>query len=64
GVSPRERPDTRAMLGGVVRGAPQTPGGAGGPHPNPKYKALTKVVAAVDKAKQDIIDGKVTVNTK
>ncbi|MEU2774122.1 BMP family ABC transporter substrate-binding protein [Streptomyces sp. NPDC007162] len=48
---------------GVVEGTLKT-GGVGFADTNPKYKALTKVVAAVDKAKQDIIDGKVTVNTK
>ncbi|MER5522194.1 BMP family ABC transporter substrate-binding protein [Streptomyces sp. NPDC002763] len=48
---------------GVVNGTLKT-GGVGFADTNPKYKALTKVVAAVDKAKQDIIDGKVTVNTK
>ncbi|MFJ3757060.1 BMP family protein [Streptomyces sp. NPDC090080] len=48
---------------GVVNGTLKT-GGVGFADSNPKYKAMTKVVAAVDKAKQDIIDGKVTVNTK
>ncbi|MEV7319044.1 BMP family ABC transporter substrate-binding protein [Streptomyces sp. NPDC093970] len=48
---------------GVVNGTLKT-GGVGFADTNPKYKALTKVVAAVEKAKQDIIDGKVTVNTK
>ncbi|MER5523811.1 MULTISPECIES: BMP family ABC transporter substrate-binding protein [unclassified Streptomyces] len=48
---------------GVVNGTLKT-GGVGFADTNPKYKALTKVVEAVDKAKQDIIDGKVTVNTK
>ncbi|MGY5060596.1 BMP family lipoprotein [Streptomyces sp. 900105755] len=48
---------------GVVEGTLKT-GGVGFADSNPKYKAMTKVVAAVDKAKQDIIDGKVTVNTK
>ncbi|MFG2964146.1 MULTISPECIES: BMP family protein [unclassified Streptomyces] len=48
---------------GVVNGTLKT-GGVGFADTNPKYKALTKVVAAVDKAKQDIVDGKVTVNTK
>ncbi|WP_316777286.1 BMP family lipoprotein [Streptomyces sasae] len=48
---------------GVIEGTLKT-GGVGFADTNPKYKALTKVVAAVDKAKQDIIDGKVTVNTK
>ncbi|MFE9447167.1 BMP family protein [Streptomyces sp. NPDC006739] len=48
---------------GTVEGTLKS-GGVGFADTNPKYKALTKVVAAVDKAKQDIIDGKVTVNTK
>ncbi|MEU6201349.1 BMP family ABC transporter substrate-binding protein [Streptomyces sp. NPDC047061] len=48
---------------GVVNGTLKT-GGVGFADTNPKYKAMTEVVAAVDKAKQDIIDGKVTVNTK
>ncbi|MFJ5529725.1 BMP family protein [Streptomyces sp. NPDC093261] len=39
-------------------------GGVGFADSNPKYQAMKDVVAAVDKAKQDIIDGKVTVNTK
>jgi len=38
--------------------------GVGFADTNPKYKAMTAAVAAVDKAKQDIIDGKITVNTK
>ncbi|WP_343243189.1 BMP family ABC transporter substrate-binding protein [Streptomyces sp. SID12501] len=49
-------------LTGVVR-ADLKSGGVGFADTNPKYKAMTDVVAAVDKAKQDIIDGKVTVNT-
>ncbi|MEU9380604.1 BMP family ABC transporter substrate-binding protein [Streptomyces sp. NPDC048279] len=48
---------------GVVNGTLKT-GGVGFADTNPKYKAMTKVVAAVEKAKQDIVDGKVTVNTK
>ncbi|MFE5031000.1 BMP family lipoprotein [Streptomyces sp. NPDC056683] len=48
---------------GTVEGTLKS-GGVGFADSNPKYKALTKVAAAVDKAKQDIIDGKVTVNTK
>ncbi|MEV5956922.1 BMP family ABC transporter substrate-binding protein [Streptomyces sp. NPDC051987] len=48
---------------GVVQGTLKT-GGVGFADTNPKYKAMTKVVAAVEKAKQEIIDGKVTVNTK
>ncbi|MFF1452033.1 BMP family protein [Streptomyces sp. NPDC058274] len=50
-------------LSGVVRGDLKS-GGVGFADSNPKYKAMTDVVAAVDKAKQDIIDGKVTVDTK
>lgn len=30
---------------------------------NPAYKKMTEVTAAVAKAKQDIIDGKITVKT-
>ncbi len=50
-------------LSGVVRGSLSNDG-VGFADSNPKYKAMTDVVAAVDKAKQDIIDGKVTVDTK
>ncbi|MET7884118.1 BMP family lipoprotein [Streptomyces avermitilis] len=50
-------------LSGVQRGDLKS-GGVGFADSNPKYKALTDVVSAVDKAKQEIIDGKVTVNTK
>ncbi|MDO0935844.1 BMP family ABC transporter substrate-binding protein [Streptomyces sp. DG2A-72] len=50
-------------LSGVVRGDLES-GGVGFADSNPKYKAMTDVVAAVDKAKQDIIDGKVTVKTQ
>ncbi|MFF4402350.1 BMP family protein [Streptomyces sp. NPDC001480] len=50
-------------LSGEVRGDLKS-GGVGFADSNPKYKALTDVVSAVDKAKQDIISGKVTVNTK
>ncbi|WAU85301.1 BMP family ABC transporter substrate-binding protein [Streptomyces sp. Qhu-G9] len=39
-------------------------GGVGFADSNPKYKAMTEVVAAVDKAKEDIISGKVTVKTE
>ncbi|MEV7883201.1 BMP family lipoprotein [Streptomyces sp. NPDC002817] len=49
-------------LTGVVRGDLKS-GGVGFADSNPKYKAMTDVVAAVDAAKQDIIDGKVTVKT-
>ncbi|WP_327431193.1 BMP family lipoprotein [Streptomyces sp. NBC_01236] len=48
---------------GVVRGGLANDG-VGFADTNPKYKAMTDVVAAVDKAKQDIIDSKITVNTK
>jgi basic membrane protein A len=48
---------------GVVRGSLANDG-VGFADTNPKYKAMTDVVAAVNKAKQDIIDGKITVNTK
>ena len=56
----------------VVEGKPLTgeqrgdlkSGGVGFADSNPKYQAMKDVVAAVDKAKQDIIDGKITVNTK
>ncbi|GGQ59170.1 BMP family ABC transporter substrate-binding protein [Streptomyces asoensis] len=50
-------------LSGVVRGSLSNDG-VGFADTNPKYKAMTDVVAAVDKAKKDIIDGKITVNTK
>ncbi|MDN3024425.1 BMP family ABC transporter substrate-binding protein [Streptomyces sp. S.PB5] len=49
-------------LTGVVRGDLKS-GGVGFADSNPKYKAMTDVVAAVDAAKQEIIDGKVTVKT-
>ena len=38
--------------------------GVGFSDTNPKYKAMTAAVAAVDKAKADIVSGKITVNTK
>ncbi|MFH8464379.1 BMP family protein [Streptomyces sp. NPDC017991] len=38
-------------------------GGVGFADSNPKYKEMTDVVEAVDKAKEDIITGKVTVKT-
>ncbi|KND32049.1 BMP family lipoprotein [Streptomyces acidiscabies] len=47
-------------LTGVVRGSLSNDG-VGFSDTNPKYKAMTDVVAAVDKAKKDIIDGKVTI---
>ncbi|MER5717220.1 BMP family ABC transporter substrate-binding protein [Streptomyces sp. NPDC002132] len=50
-------------LSGVVRGSLSNDG-VGFADTNPKYKALTDVVAAVDKAKKDIVDGKVKVATK
>ncbi|MEU6364632.1 BMP family ABC transporter substrate-binding protein [Streptomyces sp. NPDC046931] len=50
-------------LSGEQRGDLKS-GGVGFADSNPKYQALKDVVAAVDKAKQDIIDGKVTVNTQ
>ncbi|MYV48727.1 BMP family ABC transporter substrate-binding protein, partial [Streptomyces sp. SID2888] len=50
-------------LTGEVRGDLAS-GGVGFADSNPKYRAMKDVVAAVDKAKQDIIDGKVTVATK
>ncbi|MEU9990403.1 BMP family ABC transporter substrate-binding protein [Streptomyces sp. NPDC048045] len=50
-------------LSGDVRGDLKS-GGVGFADSNPKYKAMTAAVTAVDKAKQDIIDGKITVNTK
>ncbi|MEU4874856.1 BMP family ABC transporter substrate-binding protein [Streptomyces sp. NPDC021608] len=50
-------------LSGVVRGSLSNDG-VGFADSNPKYKAMTDVVTAVDKAKKDIVDGKVTVNTK
>jgi basic membrane protein A len=50
-------------LSGEVRGDLKS-GGVGFADSNPKYQAMKDVVAAVNKAKQDIVDGKVTVNTK
>ncbi|MFF8591244.1 BMP family protein [Streptomyces sp. NPDC015220] len=50
-------------LTGEVRGDLKS-GGVGFADSNPKYQAMKDVVAAVDKAKQDITDGKVTVATK
>ncbi|MEU3978807.1 BMP family ABC transporter substrate-binding protein [Streptomyces sp. NPDC026672] len=50
-------------LSGEVRGDLKS-GGVGFADSNPKYKALTDVVTAVDQAKQDIISGKITVNTQ
>ncbi|MFD7707474.1 BMP family protein [Streptomyces sp. NPDC059786] len=50
-------------LTGVQRGDLKS-GGVGFADSNPKYQAMTDVVDAVEKAKQEIIDGKVTVDTK
>ncbi|TVZ93462.1 nucleoside-binding protein [Streptomyces sp. BK340] len=50
-------------LSGDVRGDLKS-GGVGFADSNPKYQAMKDVVAAVAKAKQDIVDGKITVNTK
>ncbi|MFI2643046.1 BMP family protein [Streptomyces sp. NPDC018610] len=49
-------------LTGEVRGDLKS-GGVGFADSNPKYRAMKDVVAAVDKAEQDIISGKVTVDT-
>ncbi|MEU6535152.1 BMP family ABC transporter substrate-binding protein [Streptomyces sp. NPDC047000] len=48
---------------GLVEGTLKT-GGVGFADTNPKYQAMKDVVAAVEKAKQDIITGKVTVAAK
>ncbi|WP_128380764.1 BMP family lipoprotein [Streptomyces cavernae] len=56
----------------VVEGKPLTgeqrgdlkSGGVGFADSNPKYKAMTDVVDAVEKAKEDIVSGKVTVKTE
>ncbi|MER5600581.1 BMP family ABC transporter substrate-binding protein [Streptomyces sp. NPDC002265] len=50
-------------LNGEVRGDLKS-GGVGFADSNPKYKAMADVVAAVDKAKADIIAGTVTVKTE
>ncbi|TPQ20571.1 BMP family lipoprotein [Streptomyces sporangiiformans] len=50
-------------LSGEQRGDLKS-GGVGFADSNPKYKAMTEVVAAVDKAKEDIVSGKVTVDTE
>ncbi|MFI0998915.1 BMP family protein [Streptomyces galbus] len=50
-------------LSGVVRGSLSNDG-VGFADSNPKYKAMTDVVDAVNKAKQDITSGKVTVKTQ
>ncbi|WP_151772004.1 BMP family lipoprotein [Streptomyces abyssomicinicus] len=49
-------------LSGAIRGDLKSEG-VGFADSNPKYKEMAEVVEAVDKAKQDIIDGKVTVAT-
>jgi basic membrane protein A len=49
-------------LSGTIRGDLKTEG-VGFADTNPKYQAMTEVVEAVNKAKQEIIDGKVTVKT-
>jgi basic membrane protein A len=49
-------------LSGTIRGDLKSDG-VGFADSNPKYKEMTEVVEAVEKAKQDIIDGKVTVKT-
>nr|WP_234020681.1 MULTISPECIES: BMP family ABC transporter substrate-binding protein [unclassified Streptomyces] len=48
---------------GEVRGDLKS-GAVGFADSNPKYQAMKDVVAAVDKAKQDIVDGKVTVRVE
>ncbi|MFF3909057.1 BMP family protein [Streptomyces sp. NPDC001848] len=50
-------------LTGEVRGDLKS-GGVGFADSNPKYQAMKDVMAAVNKAKQDIIDGKVVVKTQ
>ncbi|MDF3298254.1 BMP family lipoprotein [Streptomyces tropicalis] len=50
-------------LTGEVRGDLKS-GGVGFADSNPKYKAMKDVVAAVEKAKEDIVNGKVTVKTQ
>ncbi|MFF9816805.1 BMP family protein [Streptomyces sp. NPDC014006] len=50
-------------LSGTVRGSLANDG-VGFADSNPKYQAMKDVVGAVDKARQDIVNGKVTVNTK
>jgi basic membrane protein A len=49
-------------LSGTIRGDLKSDG-VGFADSNPKYKEMTEVVEAVEKAKKDIIDGKVTVKT-
>ncbi|GHA08657.1 BMP family protein [Streptomyces echinoruber] len=50
-------------LSGEVRGDLKS-GGVGFADSNPRYQAMKDVVAAVDKARQDIVEGKVTVRTQ
>ncbi|GAA2888179.1 BMP family lipoprotein [Streptomyces mexicanus] len=50
-------------LSGEVRGDLKS-GGVGFADSNPRYRAMKDVVAAVEKARQDIIDGKVTVEAR
>ncbi|MGV9250972.1 BMP family lipoprotein [Streptomyces sp. NPDC003697] len=50
-------------LNGEVRGDLAS-GGVGFADSNPKYQAMKDVVAAVEKARKDIVDGKVTVKTQ
>ncbi|MGW0602924.1 BMP family lipoprotein [Streptomyces sp. NPDC002644] len=49
-------------LTGVIRGDLKS-GAVGFSDTNPKYTEMTEVVEAVEKAKKDIVDGKVTVKT-
>ncbi|MFD6372615.1 BMP family protein, partial [Streptomyces roseolus] len=59
------------LIKSVKDGKPQTgevryglaTDGVGLSDSNPKYKEMTDLIAAVNKAKQDIIDGKITVKT-
>ncbi|MGW0118094.1 BMP family lipoprotein [Streptomyces sp. NPDC003327] len=59
------------LIKSVKDGKPQTgevryglaTDGVGLADSNPKYKAMTDLIAAVDKAKKDIVDGKITVKT-
>ncbi|WP_328895936.1 BMP family lipoprotein [Streptomyces sp. NBC_00236] len=59
------------LIKSVVDGKPQTgeirygldKDGVGLAMSNPKFTAMTDVIAAVDKAKKEIIDGKITVKT-
>lgn len=59
------------LIKSVKDGKPQTgevryglaTDGVGLADSNPEYKKMTDLIAAVDKAKKDIIDGKITVKT-